>query len=141
MIKKCIFMVVIFLALIAIAARAESFIAEEDLTKALEKAKAENKMLFIQFGREACGNCQHLKKLIKENKLDLNSKEFVYADLNCDDKKTEELFFSKFTGGGSTLPFVVITDPSGKQLGFTSGYADEKAYNDFIEKAKDKLKK
>lgn len=134
-------MVVIFFAIIVTAVRAESLIAEKDLTKALEKAKAENKMLFMQFGREACGNCQHLKKLIKENKIDLNPEEFVYADLNCDDKKTEELFFSKFTGSGSTLPFVVITDPSGKQLGSISGYADEKKYNDFIKKAKEKLKK
>ncbi len=139
--KICFFMVVCMLAVFAVSVRAESLVAETDLANALEKAKTENKMLFIQFGREACGNCQSLKKLIRENKVDLSPNEFVYADLDCDDKKTEDLFFSKFTGSGSTLPFVVITNSSGKQLAFTTGYADEKAYNSFIKKAKDKVGK
>ena len=35
-----------------------------DINAALEKAKAEHKMLFLQFGRENCENCQALKAMI-----------------------------------------------------------------------------
>jgi thioredoxin-related protein len=135
-----VFVMIFVLGFLAAGVNAESLSVETDLSKAFDRAKAENKMLFIQFGREACGNCQNLKTLVKGNKLDLNSKEFIYADLNCDDSKTEQLFYSKFRGSGSTLPFVVIADSSGKQLSFRTGYGNAEEYNKFIKEAKAKIK-
>ena len=108
-----------------------------DLDKALKDAKAGNKMLFIQYGREACGNCQHLKKLISSGKVTLNSEEFIYADLDCDNPKIGKKFYGMFNVSGSTLPFVVIADSSGKQLASMSGYADENAYMGLIKQARE----
>lgn len=112
--------------------------AETDLDSALQKAKAEGKMLFIQYGREKCGNCQALKALISKNILKLSARKFVYVDLDCDDPKIRKAFNKLYTVRGSTLPFVVIADSNGKQLVARSGYGDLKDYQDLITEAKRK---
>jgi thioredoxin-related protein len=109
--------------------------AVTDINTALEQAKAENKMLFLQYGREACSNCQALKAMIKSQKVQVTSSKFVYADVNCDDKATSKVFRSKFNVSGNTLPFVVIASPDGKQLAARSGYGTEADFNKLIHEA------
>lgn len=106
-----------------------------DLTAALAKAKAENKMLFVQMGRENCGNCQALKAMIKSNQVKLPEAKFVYADVNCDDPATDQLFSSKFKVQGSTLPFVAIAAPDGTKLAGRSGYGTAKEFESLIREA------
>lgn len=112
-----------------------------DLNLALEMAKRENKMLFIQYGRPQCGNCQHLKGLIRANKVKLSDKEFIYVDLNCDIQKSNTAFKIRYTVDGTTLPFVVIADSEGEQLVERSGYGSVADYNNLIKRAKVKNEK
>ena len=112
-----------------------------DLTEALSKAKAENKMLFVQFGREACGNCQALKGYVKERDLRLPEAKFVYADVNCDDAKTSSLFRGKFKVEGGTLPFVVVAAADGTQLAARSGYGTVRDYEELLRDASKAAKK
>lgn len=112
-----------------------------DINVALEKAKAENKMVFMQYGREACGNCQALKGYIKGRELRLPESKFVYADVNCDDPATNKLFKEKFKVSGNMLPFVVVAGPDGSQLAGRAGYGTAKEYEDLIRDAQKALKK
>ena len=112
-----------------------------DVKAALEKAQAENKMLFMQYGREACGNCQALKGYIKKNDVRLSESKFVYADMNCDDSATSQAFKSKFKVEGNMLPFVVVAAPDGTQLAARSGYGTVRDYEDMIRDAQKAMKK
>lgn len=115
--------------------------AVNDLGSALDRAKAEQKMLFVQYGRVACGNCQALKKMISEKDVKLPGSKFIYADVNCDDPATSQAFRSKFKVEGNTLPFVVIADPEGKQLAARTGYGSAKQWEELIEEAQKAAKK
>lgn len=112
-----------------------------DINAALEKAKAENKMVFLQYGREACGNCQVLKGYIKGRDLRLSESKFVYADVNCDDPATSKLFREKFKVSGGMLPFVVVAGPDGTQLAARAGYGTVKEYEDLLRDAQRAMKK
>jgi thioredoxin-related protein len=112
-----------------------------DVNEALSKGQADKKMVFIQYGREACGNCQALKAMIKAGKVRLSPSKFVYADVNCDDAATSRAFNSKFKVSGSTLPFVVIAGPDGQQLAARSGYGSAQDFEKLIKDAEKALKK
>lgn len=112
-----------------------------DINAALIKAKAENKMLFLQYGREACGNCQALKGYIKGHDVRLSESKFVYADVNCDDSATSQVFKEKFKVSGNTLPFVVIAAPDGTQLASRTGYGTARDYEDLLREAQKAAKK
>ncbi len=117
-------------------AAAKNPLAQTNLEAALAKAKTENKLLFVQYGREACGNCQALKAMIQKKQVKLADDEFIYADVNCDDPGTRQAFGSRFKVEGSTLPFVVIADPGGTQLAGRTGYANAAVFTDFIRDTK-----
>ena len=131
--------IVMLLSFVAVAAWAESPQAITDLKAALKTAKAENKMLFIQYGRDKCGNCRLLRKYISGKKLKLPPDKFVYADLNCDDPETDREFCRKFKVDGTTLPFVVVSGPDGKQLAARSGYGQPEDFEKLIKEAKKNL--
>jgi len=112
--------------------------AVTDLDKALEQAKTEKKLLFIQFGREKCGNCQALRSYVAKNEVKLPKDKFVYVDLNCDDAATSGAFRKLFKVEGSTLPFVVVADATGKQLAGRSGFGSPADYKKFLQQAQAK---
>ena len=106
-----------------------------NLKDALKTAQSEGKLLFVQLGREACGNCQALKGMIAKQEVPLAASKYVYADVNCDDAKTIDLFTKRFQVEGSTLPFVVVAAPDGTQLAARSGYGSAKDYNGLLRQA------
>jgi hypothetical protein len=106
-----------------------------DLKAALKTAQREGKLLFVQLGREACGNCQALKGMIAKREVPLAESKYVYADVNCDDSKTFDLFTKHFQVEGSTLPFVVVAAPDGTQLAARSGYGSAKDYTGLLREA------
>lgn len=112
-----------------------------DLNSALEKAKAEGKMLFIQYGRDRCGNCQALKALIAQRKVKLLDSEFVYVDLDCDAEETKKLFYRRYKVEGRMLPWVVIADSEGNQIMARSGYGTAEEFNMMIKEARKKILK
>jgi thioredoxin-related protein len=110
----------------------------ENLPAALAKAKSEKKLLFVEFGREACANCQALKGCIKTHALSLPESQFVYADLDCDNAAIAKPFYKKFKVDGNTLPFVVIADSDGKQLAGMTGFGTAADYQNLVRQAKKK---
>ena len=112
-----------------------------DINEALAKAKSENKMLFLQYGRDACGNCQALRTLVASHKLQLSPSKFVYADVNCDDAATSKVFREKFKVSGTTLPFVVVVSPEGEQLAGRTGYGDIAEFSKLLRDAQKAARK
>lgn len=112
-----------------------------NIKTAMEKAKAENKLLFLQLGRENCPNCQALKGYIKERSLRLSESKFVYADVDGDDPATNKIFEQNFKVTGNTLPFVIVAGPDGKQLAGRTGFGTVKEYEDLLRDAQKALKK
>lgn len=114
-----------------------------DLPTAIETATEKNKLIFIKYGREACGNCRSLKTLINERKVKLFDSEFVLVDLNCDDTAVAREFNGKYRSllkDAKTLPFVVVAKSDGTPIAAISSYNDAKAYNKFIADAKKQAK-
>ncbi len=133
--------VAIMLAMCAGMAPAKGPEALKDLPAALEAAKAEGKLLFIQYGREACGNCQTLKGYIKGGQLRLPEDKYVYVDLDCDDANASRAFRSHFKVEGQTLPFVVVADSDGQQLAGRAGYGEVRDYDKMLKDARKGLSK
>ncbi len=117
-------------------ARAGGPEAATDLAQAMQTAKTEQKLLFVQLGREACGNCQALRRLIVARDVKLPSKEFVYADINIDDPKQRAVYGAAFKVEGNMLPFVVIADAEGKQLASRSGFGNADDFETLIRDAR-----
>jgi len=112
-----------------------------DLKTALETAQGQEKLLFVQYGREACSNCQALKGMIAKRQLRLSESKYVYADVNCDDAATSALFRQKFKVEGFTLPFVVVTADDGTQLASHTGYGSSQDFENLLRDAQKAAKK
>jgi len=136
----------LLMALLASAALFQAMAAEgewlTDLAKAKEKAKAENKLVLMDFtGSDWCPPCKALFKNV------LSSAEFVeYAKTNpvlvevdfptakkqSDElKKANAALAEKFKVDG--YPTIVLLDSNGKELHKHSGYSGEKT-KEFIAK-------
>jgi len=114
-----------------------------DLPAAITTASKDNKLIFIQYGREACGNCQSLKRLINARKVKLFESEFVLVELDCDNKDVAKEFYGKYRSlltDAKTLPFVIIAKPDGTPVSAITAYQDAGEYNKFITDAKKKAK-
>ncbi|MDB6116223.1 MAG: Thioredoxin-related protein [Verrucomicrobiaceae bacterium] len=109
-----------------------------DIGAAMTRAKTEHKLLFLQMGREDCENCQALRAMINKKQVQLPASQFVYADVNCDDPATMKVFRRNFKVIGSTLPFVVVASPEGKQLAAKSGSGTTADFTTLINKARQK---
>lgn len=142
MIKHLIASLVILLAITTTSVAAERKMLT-DLPTAIETATKGDKLIFITYGREACGNCRSLKKLINERKVKLFDSEFVLVDLDCDDKAVSRQFYDKYRAllkDAKTLPFVVVAKADGTPISGISSYKDANAYNKFIADAKKQAK-
>lgn len=106
-----------------------------DMAKAKQKAKAENKMILMDFtGSDWCPPCKALHKNV------LSSKEFTeYAKKNlvlvevdfprnkpqsAELKKANKALATQF--GIKAYPTIVVLDSNGKELSKNSGYGGEK---------------
>lgn len=105
------------------------------LKAAIKAARTQGKFLFVQLGRENCGNCQQLKSMITQNQLPLSDTRYVYADVDFDDLSTFDLFNRHFKADGEYLPFVIIAAPDGTQLAAHTGSGTLKDYKQLINDA------
>jgi len=112
----------------------------EDLAEGLKLAEENHKMLFVKYGRAACGNCQALGRMIKSGQVKLPPNDFIFAEINCDDATQRSLFKEKFKVDGQTLPFVVIAGSDGHQLAARTGYGEAQEFKKLIDEAKKKSK-
>ncbi len=107
-----------------------------NLEEAVNTAKAENKFVFVQYGRELCSNCQKVWDILACKDVILPDN-MIYADVNCDDPATVEFFSMNFTidDSGIWLPYVVIVAPDGSQLASCSGLKTPEYYTTMISDA------
>lgn len=141
-------LVIVGMTLCWLAAQAHAAEWMTDLPKAISKAKADKKMVLMDFtGSDWCPPCKALHKKV------LTSKEFEgYAETNLvlvvvdfprsatqteELKKANKALAEKFNVEG--FPTVIVLDSSGNQVSKDVGY-DGQSPKDFIAKL-DKLKK
>ncbi len=127
--------------LLASTAFAGGTVKVTDLQAALNSARSQGKLLFVQYGRDICEHCQALKGMIVSGEVQLPESKYVYADVNCDDAKTKELFKKMFTTTGTGLPFVVVAAPDGTQLAARTGEGSARAYSNLLRHAQKAAKK
>lgn len=121
---------VTYLAVLALSATAlvsNAFAAppkgwSDDLDKALEKAKAENKAVLVEFtGSDWCQPCKMMRAEVfsKPEFLDAASKNFILVEIDLpNDKevaKKNQPIAEKYKIDG--FPTVILLDPAGKEFG------------------------
>ena len=112
----------------------------DNLDQTLSTAAQEQKMTFVLMGRSTCSICNATREGIRNGKIMVTAAHFVMADINVDDPKVHSEFMQKFKGQnfGNTLPFVVVTDPSGKLLASSGGYKSPEQWNALLREARKK---
>jgi len=126
----------VFLALAVVAANASDLKWLTSLPDAKAQAKAENKLVFMEFtGSDWCPPCKMLHSEVLESKAfaDYASKQFVLVELDFPRKKeqsqelkqTNRKLAEEFKVQG--YPTVVILDPDGKELYRKVGYGRDSA--------------
>jgi thioredoxin-related protein len=124
--KYLIVIALIFLAQLSFALGSKAYNAKYDPARdvfadfkmAQSDAKAENKLILLEFGGDWCIWCHRLDRFFTEHE-DLSnglSDVFIVLKVNVSEDTPNEKFisqFSKITG----YPHFIITDSSGKEIG------------------------
>jgi thioredoxin-related protein len=109
-----------------------------DFKTALQEARKQNKKLFIDSGRRACGNCRVLIETIipkEEIKSLLNEHFIAYAD-DCDEMAPEvQELGVEHMRYASTLPFMMFTDAEGEWIAGASGATNPTQFLALIKQA------
>ena len=127
--------IVLVLALSATLAPGAEWLT--NYTQALALAKAENKPLFINFtGSDWCGPCiaMHKRVFAQKEFLDYAAKHLVLIEIDYpkskpqseETKKQNERLKFQFEINKRGYPTIALVDASGKMLGSSTGYDDEK---------------
>lgn len=97
--------------------------AEQELTKALERAKAEDKSVFVQVGDPYCGWCKRLSAFLSEHETPFGQD---YVHLKIDTVRMthgDEVALRLAPGTDLGHPWMVILDAEGKRLASSVGPA------------------
>jgi len=106
------------------------------LDAARTKAKAENKMLFVEYGWDKCGNCRNFRNLLTGSKVLVPESEFVMVNVHPREGTDRNKFTEYFGIKQGVYPRIVITSPDGDMLGSRFGYGAAQQYNDLIDTAR-----
>ncbi len=90
---------------------------------ALAQAKAEDKHVFIEMGREACGQCRTLVQSVvpRPDVAPLLQEHFIALASDADDTEDEVIQLASHLEDAMMLPFVILTDKSGRFVAGSSG--------------------
>jgi thioredoxin-related protein len=102
-----------------------------DFAAALAEAQSSGKRLFIESGREACGNCRILvERVIPQPEVrDYLNAHFVCLADDCDAMAPEVMKLGlAVMPQARTLPFVLFADAQGNPLGGHSGGITSEAF-------------
>jgi thioredoxin-related protein len=94
-----------------------------DHAQALAAARAAHKIVFIEFGREACGQCRALVQSVVPHPpiAALLREHFVALASDCDEAEPEVEALAAQLEDAQMLPFVLFADAQGNFLEGTSG--------------------
>jgi thiol:disulfide interchange protein len=99
---------------------------ETEFEAAIARARAENKLVFIEMGREQCGQCRALVQnvLTREDLRELVEERYVMLASDCDEPEDEVLDLAHKLEDAMMLPFVLIVDAQGQFIEGSSGAQD-----------------
>jgi thioredoxin-related protein len=102
---------------------------------ALAQARAEHKLVFVEFGREACGLCRALVQSVVPHPqiAPLLQQHFVALASDCDDAEDPVNELALNLPDATMLPFVMFADASGKFLGGSSGAVNPLSFKHTLE--------
>jgi protein disulfide-isomerase len=140
-----------FLAFVGTSVVASASDWQTDLNKALERAKAENKYLLLDFtGSDWCGPCIELNNQVfsRPQFLTYAEKHLVLVEIDYPKRKKQspelvkqnERLYREYGIDEKGYPTVVLLDPAGKVKSEYSGYSGENA-GDFISWIEENKKK
>ena len=114
---------------------------ENDLQAALNKAKTENKFVFIDFTGYTCTNCRWMEaNIFTKSEVEKELNRFVLARLYTDDgseNNNKQQEFEQTAFGTVALPFYAIVDRDGKTVATFPGLTrNSQEFVDFLRKAK-----
>jgi thioredoxin-related protein len=116
---------------------------QTDLGEALRSAARENKLLFVEYGREQCSQCRTLvEKTLKKPALsELLAKHYVALAADCDagDEDVDELAMK--LEGAEMLPFVLVCDSRGQFLDGLSGRISPESLQRLLERLSERAPK
>jgi thioredoxin-related protein len=100
------------------------------------QAQAENKLIFIEFGRELCGQCRALVQSVvpRPDVAPLLQQHFVALAADADDSEDAVLDFAAKLEDATMLPFVLFTDARGQFLEGSSGAVDPRRFAETLKR-------
>ncbi len=114
---------------------------ESSIDTAVEKAKANNRLVLLFAGRDTCGNCRYMKDTVFEDssvKEELGD-DYVIAKIDVD---TDNSYYPYASGlSGFTLPLIAIIDPdnSGTYYNRSTGVVYPSEFVNFLKEGSDNL--
>ena len=106
-------------------------------SRALAEARAEEKLVFVEFGREACGNCRTLVQAVVPHPevAPLLQARFVALASDCDDPEDEVLALADHLPDATMLPFTLLADSSGRFLAGGEGGQSARTFQELLRRA------
>ncbi|MBI1380595.1 MAG: DUF255 domain-containing protein [Planctomycetaceae bacterium] len=109
---------------------------ETHFRDAMARAKREKRLLFIEFGRLACGQCRALVQSVvpRADIAPLLQQHFVALASDCDDPEAEVEELAMKLEDAMMLPFVLFADANGQFLEGSSGAVSPAAFRATLER-------
>lgn len=103
---------------------------------ALAAAKAENKRIFVEFGRLQCSQCRTLVQSVvpRPDVAALLREHFIALAADADESEDEVLELAGHLEDAYMLPFVMFTDSNGTFLHGSSGPVNPISFPDVLRK-------
>jgi thioredoxin-related protein len=97
---------------------------------AFARAREEQKLLFIELGREQCSQCRSLIEAIvpRPDVAPLLQQHFVALAADADDTEDEVIELAQKLEDAMMLPFVLFTDSAGQFLEGSSGLVNPRDF-------------
>ncbi|SKB02758.1 hypothetical protein SAMN02745166_03678 [Prosthecobacter debontii] len=109
--------------------------------KTLNAARKKEKLGIYILGTTTCSHCRSLRKYVEEAEVSITADSFVMADLDSNDSSVVSAFFKQFNLDPKAewkIPYVVITDASGKVLVTWNGGKKAPRVESYVQEAKSK---
>jgi thiol:disulfide interchange protein len=113
---------ILFACTLATHARAGSVDWERNYDQALEKAKADKKLVMVDIYTDWCGWCKKLDQVVYKDKAveEKLGKDFVSVKINPETNAKGAKLVKEF--GTRGYPYIVFTDAAGKKIAEIRGY-------------------
>lgn len=98
--------------------------------EALAAARSEQKLLFVELGRELCSQCRALVQSVvpRPDVAPMLQERFIALAADADDTEDEVIGLAQHLEDAMMLPFVLFADAEGRFLRGSSGHVDPKAF-------------